>query len=138
MVAAGALIEHLPTHTILLVQRTHTLDWRPGEWEITYGRIAQHEDLETGLRREVMEEVGITDLNVGQVIRTWHIYRGPVSVENDLIGVTFHCTTNTQTARISDEHEQYKWVTIEEALQLVKSEGILEDLKRFVNTKRVM
>lgn len=89
MVAVGASIEHAETHKILVIQRTGSLDWQAGKWELLYGRIDQFEDAQTGLRREVSEETGITDLEIGQVLRVWHIFRGPEIAENELIGITF-------------------------------------------------
>lgn len=131
MVAVGALIEYQHSGKILITQRSHSLDWRPGQWEIGYGRIDQFEDTETGLAREVREETGITDLEIGPVLRVWHIYRGPQTAENDLIGITYRCRTNTEKVQLSDEHETYKWVTPTEALEFVTEPGIREDITLF-------
>lgn len=138
MVAAGAVIEHQQTGKILLVQRAATLDWHPNEWEVVYGRIDQHEDVETGLRRELREETGLVDLTVESLLTQWHIYRGPQAAENELIGLTFHATTRQSVINVSDEHQAYRWVTPEEALQLVTIPGILRDVRAFqakVNTR---
>jgi len=132
MVAAGAVIEHKSSGKILLVKRSDKLDWHPGEWEIDYGRIDQFEHPEAGLKREVEEEVGICDLEIGPVIRVWHIYRGSKSVENDLVGITYACSTHTLEVKISSEHAAYKWVTPKEALKLVKIDGVRLDLERFL------
>ncbi|MBI3619608.1 NUDIX domain-containing protein [Candidatus Roizmanbacteria bacterium] len=45
---------------MLILQRSRQLDWQPSQWEISYGRIDQFEDAETGLRRELYEELGPT------------------------------------------------------------------------------
>ena len=74
MVAVGAVIVN-PTGEILLIKRSKKLDWHPGEWEIMYGRIAQHEDPQTGLAREIAEELGIAVV-AGTPLTCWHIYRG--------------------------------------------------------------
>jgi 8-oxo-dGTP pyrophosphatase MutT (NUDIX family) len=88
--------------------------------------------LGSGLHREVYEESGITDLEVGEVLRVWHIFRGSEKAENELIGITFHCKTQQETVSISEEHAQYKWVTPEEALNLIEVEGIREDIQLFI------
>jgi 8-oxo-dGTP diphosphatase len=136
MVAVGSLIIHEKTGKLLVTQRASTLDWQPNEWEITYGRIDQHEDPESGLRREISEELGLTDLNIHKVIRVWHMYRGPRSAENDLIGITFLCSTNTDTIQISNEHQQYQWVTPQEALDLIKVEGIRKDVALYLEEQK--
>jgi len=129
MVAAGAIIELGTTGKILLAQRSKKLDWHPGEWEITYGRIAQFESPEEGLRREVKEELGLTDIEIGNVLRVWHIFRGSKKPENDLVGITYRCRTNNEMVTLSDEHEQYAWVTPEEAVSMIHIEGIRKDVE---------
>lgn len=138
MVAVGAVVEYKKTGKILITKRASTQDWRPGDWEIGYGRIDQFEDPIDGLKREFFEEVGLTDLQVGKILSAWHIYRGPKKAENDLIGITYHCTTNTEKIVLSYEHEAYRWVNPEEALLLVKEEGIQRDVKRFIEMKSLL
>lgn len=132
MVAVGAVIQHTNTGKILLIKRSTMHDFRDGEWEIIYGRIDQHEDPDHGLLREVREETGITDLTIHDILTSWHIYRGERRVENDLIGITYACTTNSETVQLSHEHADYKWVTPEEALELVTVEGIKRDVRAFM------
>jgi 8-oxo-dGTP pyrophosphatase MutT (NUDIX family) len=132
MVAVGAIIQHEETGKILLAQRSHDLDWHPGEWEIGYGRVAQFESAEEGLRREVKEELGIEDLEIVRVQRVWHIYRGSKKAENDLIGITFHCMTGQENVQISAEHQGYQWVNPNVALEMVRIPGIREDIEEFI------
>lgn len=133
MVATGAIIEHESSGKILLVQRSDDLDWHPGEWEISYGRIAQFESTEDGLRREILEELGIQDLEIVKVLRVWHIYRGSKRAENDLIGITYHCRTKSETIIISDEHQDYIWVEPKQALEMISVEGIKKDVETFIH-----
>ncbi len=132
MVAVGAVIAN-PEGKILLIKRSQKLDWHPGEWEIMYGRIAQHEDTNAGLIRELNEELGI-HVTVGSPLTCWHIYRGhEETAENELIGITYSATTTDMEIKLSDEHEEYRWVTPSEALSLVKVEGIHRDIKAYLN-----
>lgn len=132
MVAVGAVVTN-PEGKILLIKRSSKLDWQPGLWEIVYGRLAQHEDPQLGLVRELQEELGIT-VKVGSVLRIWHIYRGhEQTAENELIGITFAATTNQAEITLSDEHESCRWVTPEEALELLEVDGIKEDIDAYRN-----
>lgn len=131
MVAVGAVIEN-PAGEILLIRRSSKLDWHPGEWEIMYGRLAQHEEPQTGLAREVKEELGIVITPI-KPLTCWHIYRGHEEIaENELIGITFLAKTTQTEITLSNEHEEYRWVTPTEALQLIKVEGIHRDIKAYV------
>lgn len=130
MVAAGAVLELDTTGKILLIQRNKDLDWHPKEWEICYGRIDQFEDVESGLRREVSEELGVGDMKILQVLRVWHMFRGSQKAENELIGITYHCRTTIQKIQLSPEHSHYQWVAPEQALEMIVNEGIKEDVKR--------
>lgn len=138
MVAAGAVIELVGTDQILIVRRAPELDWQPNEWEITYGRIDQGESVEQGLRREVREELGITDLTLVQPMTCWHIYRGPVAPENEVIGFTYFATTPSNTVSLSSEHSEFRWVKPEEALTTIKLEGIQRDIKKYLEVKQLL
>jgi len=135
MVGVGALIEHEATGLILVAKRDRA-NYNKGTWEITYGRIDQFEELEDGLRREVQEEVGITQLEVKRILRVWHFYRGQKSAETEIFGLTYHCVVPTQTVTLSDEHSEYRWVTPAEALQMIEVAGIKQDLEFFIKNKQ--
>ncbi len=133
MVASGAVIEQGSSGKILIIQRSADLDWHPNEWEILYGRIDQFEDTEAGLKREVHEEVGISELELIEVLTVWHIFRGTEqTAENELIGVTYHCRTTQSEPKLSHEHQNYKWVSPTEALGIVKVDGIKRDIIKFM------
>jgi 8-oxo-dGTP pyrophosphatase MutT (NUDIX family) len=135
MVAAGAIIELRDTGKILIIQRDNKIDWQAGDWEICYGRIAQFEDLKTGLKREVAEEVGIKDIEILDVTRVWHMFRGTERAENELIGITFHCKTNTEEVLLSKEHSRFQWLLPEQALEIIKNEGIKQDIIQFIEAR---
>ncbi len=127
MVAVGAIIVN-SEGKILLIKRSDDLDWQPGEWEIMYGRLAQHEDAQLGLVREASEELGIK-VQASRPLTCWHIYRGQERItQNELIGITFLAYTVQAKVTLSDEHQEYRWVTPVEALELVKIEGIKRDI----------
>lgn len=134
MVAAGAIVKLKGTDKILLLKRSSKLDFRPNEWETFYGRIAQGESLDEGLKREGKEETGLSDLKIVKIMRTWHIFRGSKKPENELIGITFLCETENENVKISDEHSEFRWVTTHEALKLTKNSatGISKDVEEYI------
>lgn len=132
MVAVGVVIEQEQTGKILLLRRSDDQDWQGGEWEIDYGRLDQFEDPITGLKRELFEETGLQEIQVHSILSTWHIFRGPVKAENDLIGITYHCTTKSTAITLSHEHSAYQWIDAAEALKLVTVPGIRRDIQKFM------
>jgi len=132
MVAVGAIIRLKGSNKILLVKRSEKLDWMPGEWEIIYGRLDQHETLELGLVREVKEESGLENLIIGSISRRWHIYRGEKCAHNELIGLTFICETNQQGIRLSSEHTEYQWIEPGKALDIIGPKSLRQDIEEYL------
>lgn len=136
MIGVGALIMHSKTKKILVTKRDGT-DFQKGAWEFIYGRIDQFEELEAGLRREVMEETGINDLKIKKLQRVWHFHRGKIpTADNEIYGFTFICETETEKVKLSREHNQYKWVTPKQALELIKIDGIKKDIELLIKNSQ--
>ncbi len=134
MIGVGCVLEHQPTGKILCLLRDRA-NFQKGEWELMYGRIDQHEDLFTALRREVKEETGLEGFAIERLLRVWHFYRGEQKAETEIHGLTFHCLIQTQDVKLSTEHAEYRWVNPEEALSLIKVPGIREDVRFFLENK---
>src|SRR3989344_8787288 len=132
MVAAGAVIELNSTGKILILQRSPKLDWHPSEWEICYGRIDQFEDVETGLKRELFEELGLKEVDIVKILRVWHIFRGSKKATNELVGITYHCRSSNKNVKLSKEHTNFQWLKPEKAIKLIINKGIKDDLKVFI------
>lgn len=106
----------------LLLKRSPRKDFGAGNWECVTGRLDQGEGFEEALYREVREEVGL-EIRPIFIIGTTHFYRGEVRPENELVGVVFCCQVVGETAvQLSQEHSEYRWVTLEEAEHLRHSE----------------
>lgn len=131
MIAVGCVMEHRSSGRILCLKRDRS-DWLKAEWELLYGRVDQHEELVEALRREVAEETGITDFEVKRLLRVWHLYRGEQRAENELYGLTFHCVVESDCVKISSEHSEYRWLDPAEALELIRVEGVREDIRQFM------
>lgn len=77
-----------------------------GKWQLPGGRLNEGEVWDAGLRREIQEETGITDVDIVSILMTdnWE-FRGV-----QMYGVYFLCRTMSQDVRISSEHTDYRWV----------------------------
>ncbi len=107
----------------LIIQRSYGEISGSGSWEFVGGKLEFGEDLETGLKREIMEEVGLT-----------------VKVERLLYASTFQSKENRQTVilnylchgftdqvTLSEEHERYLWAD-KKTMKKYLAKGILHDI----------
>ena len=85
-----------------------------GTWDPPAGRLSTGETFEQGAVREVYEE---TDLLVApqRILATW-VGEGPGG--KSLAAVTYIARTAEHEVRISHEHLDYRWTTLDEWLEL--------------------
>jgi len=108
----------------LIIQRSYGDVIGSGSWEFAGGKLEFGEDLETGLKREIMEEVGLE-----------------VRIERLLYASTFQSKENRQTVILnylchslgndvvlSEEHEKYIWAD-KKTMRKYLARGILHDLE---------
>ena len=95
---------------VLLLKRSRTKDHAAGEWETGSGGILFGETPQAAVIREAKEEAGL-DVEPIALIDAFHFYRGVERRET--IGISFQCRVRGGDVRLSDEHEEAKWVPIE-------------------------
>jgi 8-oxo-dGTP diphosphatase len=93
---------------MLLLQRP------AGTWEPPAGRLSTGEDFEGGAVRELFEETGLL-VAPQRILATWV---GPAPSGNLLAAVTFIARARGAGINLSHEHLGYRWVTLEEWLEL--------------------
>jgi ADP-ribose pyrophosphatase YjhB (NUDIX family) len=105
---------------ILAGHRHYTTDkWKKiSVWTIPGGRSDVGENIEQTLRREVAEEVDITDLEILDFIG-----QAPGAKEGDIV-LMFYCTTNQDGKLMEPEKfSEWKWISIEEYISNEKYSG---------------
>lgn len=120
VVAVKAVI--VQNDQLLIIQRASDDEVHPGTWELVGGKLDFGETLEQALEREVFEETGLR-----------------VTVQQLLYATTFLTDPNRQVAlmtylahpvativTLSAEHSDARWVTADEARQLLL-QPILDD-----------
>ncbi len=83
-------------------------------WQGVGGRLEKGEKLEEGLRREVEEETGITDLQVGKVIHVDEWFAKPEGELKHIVALFFLCKTTSNKVVLSAEHQEYAWVIVDD------------------------
>ena len=115
---------------MLTLFRTETAPSRPNTWDLPGGDLEFGEDPGVAIIREIKEETAlvIKDLKIFDVEA--HIIK-----EENLHWVTlaYHCVAVTSEVVLSSEHNDYKWVTSEEFLQLESGQKSQRFVRNSVN-----
>ena len=115
----GALLWRPSDGRYLVLKRSEAKDAGAGTWECVSGRVDQGESFTTAMHREVGEELGI-EVQIDFFVGTEHFYRGEARPENELLLVQFCCSVQEPVEiALSWEHSEYRWVTAQEAEQLL-------------------
>lgn len=95
--------------SVLFLRRPSNDAHKPGEWDIPGGRIELGEDPHTALHRELYEETGMA-VDINMPISLHHFTRD----DGQRIAMTiFWCSPKTTDIVLSEEHEDYKWVSVD-------------------------
>jgi 8-oxo-dGTP pyrophosphatase MutT (NUDIX family) len=117
----AAVIWSNETKKYMLLRRSKQKDYARGIWECVTGRVDQGEGFEDTLHREVREELGVS-VQIEHILGTTHFYRSSHSPENELVGVIYLCTlADSGSIHISAEHSEYRWLSYEQALELLSA-----------------
>ena len=112
---------------ILAMFRGPGAPYMPNKWDIPGGVIEPGEQLTEAIIREVKEEAGISvkDLRVIDV--------HGVAIPGDIFWVTlcYFCKAVSTDVKLSFEHDEYRWVTPEEFLQLDSFDKIQQFVRAY-------
>jgi len=115
----GALVWRPSDGRYLALKRSEAKDAGAGTWECISGRVDQGEGFTEALHREVGEELGLK-VQIDFIVGTEHFYRGEAKPENEMVLVQFCCSVEEPAAiEVSWEHSEYRWVTTQEADELL-------------------
>jgi ADP-ribose pyrophosphatase YjhB (NUDIX family) len=79
----------------------------PDLWDLPGGRLEPAEDLISGLRREVYEEVGLTEFEIGRILTISEaFYREEENQKLHKLNLVYECQTDTKPTRFHTLDEQ--------------------------------
>lgn len=100
----------------LALQKSENYDWKAGKWELPGGKIEGEEDrFEAGIRELKAE----TDLNVKDLRDVVRLEVEEFSEEKPVVNCLILYTDSfSGEVELSDEHQNYRWVSAEEFMDL--------------------
>lgn len=110
-VGVKALIER--DNTYLFLRRSNSFKQSPQEWDIPGGRIEPAEALNDALSREIFEETGLRLAETGKLLAAQDIFVTDKDVH--VVRLTYLASAAGEIS-ISDEHDQYKWMSVDDIL----------------------
>lgn len=119
-----AIVFHPVEPKFLIIKRSSSEFIRPNTWDIPGGSIHYGELHREGLKREVLEETGLTISNVQEFHVITH-YDKTKPMYFIIVGST--CTATDDKITVSSEHEKYAWITISDFLNLNSTYSFIQD-----------
>ena len=99
----------------LFVMQSHK--WG-GKYVVPGGHVELGETLEAALRREVLEETGLTIHDISFVGIQEFIFDPAYWKRRHFVFFDYACHTDSTAVQLNDEAQAYLWVTVDEALRL--------------------
>lgn len=132
--SVGAIIMNARNEVLILFSSQNKY------WEFPKGKVERGErELDT-LKREMQEETGITRFRLNPTFRENLYYSFRVGQLLIKKVVVYYLFKTGATVTISDEHTDYKWVTIDqvtEYLRHVNQRNLVKRLKHFLQDHAV-
>lgn len=122
LIGPRATIYNTKTNKVLLLQRNDGNN----VWEIPGGKRENSEDIVDALKREVQEETGLI-INEYKLVYVSPIFENHPFLKS-FLNIGYLCLVDNSDVVISDEHLDYKWVSVEE-LAIYLDNEIFSDLK---------
>lgn len=103
------------TGKVLLLREANTYKdgTNVGRYHMPGGRLEPGEAWQDGLRREIMEETGLT-VEIGKPIYVGEWRPVIREVPHQIVAVFMVCTPTSSEIRLSDEHDAFAWVAQDE------------------------
>lgn len=110
---------------ILLAKRAPFKTHAANVWENISGAVEAGEQPLEALERETREELG-PDVRY-QVQQVYNTFQTVLQNGREIIGISYLCKYLGGEITLNEEHTEYRWVTIEEAIDLTDTLGLKQE-----------
>ncbi|MDR3559615.1 MAG: nucleotide exchange factor GrpE [Candidatus Pacebacteria bacterium] len=114
---------------VLILKRSRNNLYGVGKYDLPGGHIQENESYKDAISREVKEETGL-DVIFEAVIDVVEFPEGTQQFRDEKRGIRCICLSHFNEVKLSPEHEQFKWLPIEKALDVFSQADGFENEKR--------
>ncbi len=137
-IGVKALIQNSDKRILIIQAKTSSHDFAQ-LWDLPGGKIHPSESLVDGLKREILEEIGVKQIKIGKLFDT-SISKKQVKTPAGFIGlllITFVCTINTSQKITIDEseHVSIKWTSSKNAAKLLSDKFSDQFVKKLTSNE---
>lgn len=116
----------------LFLKRTKILNNGTVSWDIPGGRINSNDPILLGLQREIYEETGASvNTASAHIINTQDIFLGD---KVHIVRLAYIIESPSIVVKLSDEHFQYKFLTLDHALHVVTEPELKATIEQIIAT----
>ena len=111
-----------------------------GKWELPGGRIEFNEIPENALKRECEEELGLKNIEIGDIIDAWSFRITVDNTDYHFIILAYECFTNDLIIKLNhlnDEQTEYAWESLDDVESLNMLEGYKNSIKKYKLYKKL-
>ena len=98
-------------NTVLVLRRSTTESFLPGTFDLPGGGLELRESPEDGIKREVLEETGLSTLVVRKLSERDYQSDSRLKHRKSLIVYLLRPTDERSQVTLSKEHDEYRWIT---------------------------
>lgn len=97
----------------------------PYKWQFIDGAVEHGESPDAAVIRTIAEQTGIT-AEINRIIYTWSVMVGDIHK----VGIAYECLGEMDPVILSEDLNEFKWITREEFEEYIENKLVLEDLSR--------
>lgn len=120
----------------LTLQRSSDSATNPNRWDFAGGNVLYGQNAMDSLASEIIEETGVTNYSEPLPIHTLGNMLDDRGIYQIYIG--YVCTARSTVIKISHEHQDYKWVTTKEFMELDSNPLLQETVARLSLYKKFL